>query len=386
LPSLEAIEAGNIAMRVWCNREALLAAIGMASGALPARSPKAVLQNMKLVAETDNNVVLMATDLEIGIRQRVASVRVEEPGSVILPTLEMGSILRTGTDTEFALWSSGQQLAVEGTHCDFNLLIDDVHLFPEIPDFGAVSYYTIAAASLRKMIRRTVFATDAESSRYALGGVLVELGAGSLGMVGTDGRRLARMSAPVEAENEPIAPGGSVVIPVKALKLVERNLADDDPPVHFTVEETTALLLQSEDAVIYTRLLEGRFPRYQDVFPANVELKIPLDSRSLRIAVEQAAVVASEESRGVEFEFSPGVLKLSSQSVNLGSSHVQLPIPYDGKVVYITFDPRYLLDALKTLEDTTLVTAELVDAKTAAVFRTDDQYTYVVMPLTRERA
>jgi DNA polymerase-3 subunit beta len=64
---------------------------------------------------------------------------------------------------------------------------------------------------------------------------------------------------------------------------------------------------------------------------------------------------------------------------------VELPIGYEGKGVEITFDPRYLLEALKTLEDTTVVTAELIDAKNAAVFRTDDQYTYVVMPLTRER-
>ena len=79
------------------------------------------------------------------------------------------------------------------------------------------------------------------------------------------------------------------------------------------------------------------------------------------------------------------MLRLVSQSADVGSSHVELPIAYDGKTVEITFDPRYLIDALKTLDDAHAITAELIDAKNAAVFKTDDHYTYVVMPLTRER-
>ena len=111
--------------------------------------------------------------------------------------------------------------------------------------------------------------------------------------------------------------------------------------------------MRTESAVIYSRLVEGRFPRYQDVFPANVEVKIPLEAGSLRMAVEQASIVTSEESRGVDFQFGSGVLRLTSQSADVGSSHVELPIAYDGKAVEITFDPRYLVDALKTLDDTT---------------------------------
>ena len=134
--------------------------------------------------------------------------------------------------------------------------------------------------------------------------------------------------------------------------MIERHLADDDPPVHLTIQAGTAVLMRTETAVIYSRLVEGRFPRYQDVFPTNVEVKIPMEAGPLRIAVEQASIVTSEESRGVDFRFGGGMLRLTSQSADVGSSHVELPIPYDGKAVEITFDPRYLVDALKTLDDT----------------------------------
>jgi DNA polymerase III subunit beta len=377
-------------MKALCNREGLLAAFAMVSGVVPARSPKPILQNVKLAVDADLGSVLMGTDLEVGIRHRVLGVKVEEPGAVILPTVQIGSILRTSSDEELAVETTDSDesgLIVRGLHAEFKLPIEDASLFPEVPDFAATSYHVIGAANLKKLIRRTIFATDLESARYALGGVLVEFTPESrqIGMVGTDGRRLARMITVAEAEENPPTPSGTPVIPVKALKLIERNLVDDDLSVHLTIQSGTAVLVRTDSAVIYSRLLEGRFPRYQDVFPANVEVKIPLEAGPLRLAVEQASIVTSEESRGVDFRFDSGVLKLSSQAADVGSSHVELPIAYEGKPVEITFDPRYLIDALKTLDDTTNITAELTDAKTAAVFKTSDHYTYVVMPLTRER-
>ncbi len=372
-------------MKALCNREGLLGGFGMVGGVVPARSPKPILQNVKLVADPDDGSILMATDLEVGIRYRVLGVKVDQPGAVILPTQKMQSILRTSTDDELAIESASDQLLVRGLHAQFKLPSEDPALYPEVPDFAATAYHVVAASDLKRLIRRTMFATDPESTRYALGGVLVELTPDSITMVGTDGRRLARMSCPAEAEGGAVAPGGQPVVPVKALKLIERNLSDDDPPVHLAIQSNTAVLIRTERAVIYSRLVEGRFPRYQDVFPTTAEVKIPMEVGPLLSAVEQASIVTSEESRGVDFQFGGGILKLTSQTADVGSSDVDLPIAYDGKPVGITFDPRYLTDALKTLEPTATITAELIDHKNAAVFRTEDGYAYVVMPLTRER-
>jgi DNA polymerase-3 subunit beta len=372
-------------MKSLCNREELLAAFGMVGGVVPARSPKPILQNVKLVADEKGGSVLMATDLEVGIRYRVLGVKVDKPGAVILPTQRMQSILRTGTDEELAVEADDDKLIVRGLHAQFELPSEDPDLFPEPPDFAATSFHVVSAADLKRLIRRTIFATDVESTRYALGGVLVEFSDETITMVGTDGRRLARAIAPAETEGGATAPGGSPVIPVKALKLIERNLDDDDPPVHLAIQAGAAALIRTDRAVIYTRLVEGRFPRYQDVFPAEVEVRVPMESGPLLSAVEQASIVTSEESRGVDFTFGQGQLKLASQAADVGKSQVEMPITYDGKPVEITFDPRYLIDALKTLDPTATITAELIDAKSAAVFKTDDDYTYVVMPLTRER-
>ena len=136
--------------------------------------------------------------------------------------------------------------------------------------------------------------------------------------------------------------------------------------------------------MIYSRLVEGRFPRYQDVFPTQSELRIPLQVGPLHSVVDQASIVTSEDSRGVDFQFSSGLLKLVSRAPDQGSSDVELPISYSGKTLEITFDPRYLADALKTLDPALQIVAELIDSKNAAVFKTEDDYSYVIMPLTKD--
>src|SRR6185312_6654675 len=109
-------------------------------------------------------------------RHRVLGIKVEQPGTVILPTA-VGSILRTSSadDKELRLESDGDHLTVSGLHMHFKLPSEDPSLYPEVPDFAVTSFHVVAASDLRKLIRRTMFATDAESTRYALGGVLIEL-------------------------------------------------------------------------------------------------------------------------------------------------------------------------------------------------------------------
>jgi DNA polymerase-3 subunit beta len=145
------------------------------------------------------------------------------------------------------------------------------------------------------------------------------------------------------------------------------------------------VLLRSEGAVITSVLLEGRFPRYQDVFPKAANVKIELVAGPFLSAVRQAAIATSDESRGVDLRFEKGQLTLEARAADVGQSQVELPIAYDGAAVEITFDPRYLTDFLRVLDPETTVTAELIDHESAAVFRTGDNCSYVVMPLTRDR-
>ena len=120
-------------MKALCKRKDLLAAFGMVSGVVPARSPKPILQNVKLVSDPELGTILMATDLEVGIRHKVLGVRAYEPGSVILPTGKMQQILATSGDDELDVETNGERLIVRTRSAQFDLPTEDPSLYPEVP-------------------------------------------------------------------------------------------------------------------------------------------------------------------------------------------------------------------------------------------------------------
>ena len=370
-------------MKVTCNREELSSAFQMVTAVVPARSPKPLLLNVKLSAGS-NETVLLATDLEVGIRCKVQGVETQKPGEVILPTARMVAILRESTDPVLRIESDGSQTQISGERSRFKLPTEAPEQFPDVPDFAEEKYHNVAGPLLRSMIRRTIFATDVESTRYALNGLLVELEGNRISLIGTDGRRLAVMRGSATAVSGHSTKEFTPVVPSKAMSLVERTLQGDDEESQFALNPSK-MILRSKRVVISSRLVEGRFPRYQEVFPSRFESKVSINVRDFLQAVRQAAIVTSEESRGVEFAFSEGKLTLAAQAAEVGQSQVELPISLDGKEVSITFDPRYLVDMLRVLNEESTVAVELVDYHSAAVLRTEDGYSYVIMPLTRER-
>lgn len=370
-------------MKATCDRNKLLAAFQMATAVIPSRSPKPILQNVKLEVQKDSTE-LLATDLEVALRCKVFGVEAAKSGTAVLPANSISSILRELTDEQVSFEADENSVVVRGERSEFKLPTAVTAEFPSVPQFEAEKFHVVPARLLREMIRRTVFATDIENTRYALGGVLVELDEKGIGLVATDGRRLALMRGEAQARDGHSTAGTTPVVPTKAMTLIERSLHGDNTEVSLAVVDNN-IVVRSEGAVISSVLLEGRFPRYQDVFPKSASAKVELVAGPFLSVVRQAAIVTSDESRGVDFRFEKGQLTLQARAADVGQSQVELPLAYEGEPVEITFDPRYVVDFLRVLDPETSVTAELIDHESAAVFRTGDGYSYVVMPLTRER-
>jgi DNA polymerase-3 subunit beta len=371
-------------MKVVCSREKLLAAFQTVAPVAPVRSPKPILKNIKLEVGQAGTTML-ATDLELGIHREVEDVEVSTPGAAILPIDRFGSILRESMDETLKIEADLQGTLVEGQRSEFRLPAEDPAEFPAVAVFQEENYYEVSTRLLREMIRRTVLAIDTESSRYALGGVLLEVEGERMTAVGTDGRRLAKMEGAVVPKGEPERSAGTIIIPGRAMQLIDRALLDGEGTIQIA-PGANEILVKSQRATIYSRLLEGRFPRWREVFPERENpLRIELPVGPLHAAVRQAAIITSEESRGIDFCFRCGSLVLSGQTPDVGQARVELPIGYDGDEVSIMLDPRYVSDVLKVLDPERTIILELVDAEGAVVLRTDDGYGYVIMPLSRDR-
>ncbi|MFL5328204.1 MAG: DNA polymerase III subunit beta [Gemmataceae bacterium] len=367
-------------MKLDCEREALLQDCQIVAAAAATRDVKPILRHIKAMAHGDH-CTLMATDLELGIRLKVRSPIVVEPGDAILPANRLLSILRESSDERLIVKADAERVIITGANTEFEMPSEDPHEFPDIPQVEDGKFHELTAGTLREMIRRTVFAAAKESTRYAMTGVLWELEGSTARLVATDSKRLALAQGEANEVGGHDTKGGSHLVPTKAMALLERNLFDDSEPVRVTLRPND-VLFQTGKAMVYSRLVEGRYPPYKEILPKRSSIKVPLAVMPFMSAVRQAAIMTDEESKRVMFRFAPGKLTLQAQGAATGRSKVEMPIEFDGTALEINFDPHYVIDLLKVLPEDAPLMLEMNDANKPALFRSGPNYQYLVMPLS----
>ena len=175
----------------------------------------------------------------------------------------------------------------------------------------------------------------------------------------------------------------TIIIPGRTVNLLERALAEDDTEIKIAAQ-ANEILVKSPRATIYSRLLEGRYPRWRDVFPERsgvISLELPVGP--LLSAVRQAAIVTNEDSRGIDFRFGNGKLVLAGRTAEVGQARIELPVAYQGEEIAIMLDPRFLIDFLKVVSSEETFQLEIQNAESAAVCKAQGDYEYVIMPLSR---
>lgn len=369
-------------MKIICNREKLLGAFQIAAGIAPTRSPKEVLNNIKIDA-SEGRVVLMATDLEAGIRLEVENVQVLAPGRALLNVQRVGNILREASDEMLTIESTENSLDFTGSHSEFHLPRANPDEFPSVVEFAEESYFELPARLFKELVKRTIFATDNESTRYQLGGVLFEMDGEQITTVATDGRRLACMHGTGTSIGGFKNSGMSTIVPTKTLTLMDRSISEKDEMVHLAARSND-ILIRTNRCTIYSRLVEGRYPNWRQVIPSR-EGKTRIEGMvgPFHTAIRQASIVADPESRGVEFVFGNGTLIVAARTADIGQSRIEMPIAYTGEEVKITMDYRFVLDFFKALDLEKNFAIEVRSNAEPAMFSTDDGYTYVVMPMAR---
>jgi DNA polymerase III subunit beta len=373
-------------MKITCDREKLASAFQLAASVAPARSPKEILQNVRITA-TGKSLMLSATDMEVGIRLEITEgVEIETEGSVLMPVQRTMSILRETTDDTIQIAAVDTQIHIKTNRSKFRLPAANPDEFPQVATFDEdSSYHEIPTRLFREMVRRTVFATDADSSRYALGGVLLELEGESVIAVGTDGRRLARMEGKGVSVGDHKTSGMTTIVPTRAISLMERAVIDSDETVRLTARSND-LLLRTPRCVIYSRLVEGRYPNWRQVFPKRDNAsQIDMTIGPLFAALRQAAIVTDHDTRGIEFTFGNGTLKLEANTAQIGESSVEMPIAYDGEEVVLKMDHRFVADFCKVLDNDASFLFEIESSNAPALLSTADGYGYVIMPMARDR-
>lgn len=363
------------------NRQSLLSALSKSSGAINSTGKSSILKNFKLTVKGDGTATVEATDQETGIRVAIEGVVGKKAFSCLLPqkVLMILKELRSD-DVEIEFTASG--VNITSGFSEFKLATEDATLFPAIRSFDSQSYYSVESNWMADSSVKVAFSCDAESTRYALSGVLFDIDAsGKLTLAATDSRRLAVITGPMAAVGVPHAPTSQIVVPQKAVLILGRN-CEATGTVHMSVTETD-VIFQTGAVTIYSRLVEGRFPRYSDVIPKEVNSTATFTAGPVASAIRQSMIVASAESRGTDFDFSNGNLTLKTVGADIGNSTISVPVSIEGDGVQTTLEGKFITQFLSTLDDVEPVTAKLIDGYSAVVF-VSGTYTYVVMPLSKD--
>jgi DNA polymerase III subunit beta len=360
-------------MKFKVDKNILTKGIDTIQNVISAKATLPILSNFLLEAQK-NNLKLTATDLNIGI-SCVIPVDILEPGAITIPARRFSSIIKELSDSEIVINSKKNNIVIiETASCQFKIIGLASEEFPKLPEFKDKEVIELEQALLKQMINRTSFAVSLDETRYILNGIMFKINQGNITLVATDGKRLAidtkKLSKPAGKEI-------SMIVPIKTIQELQRNLQDDGSLS--IIIGANQVLFDLGPTMIISRLIEGEFPDYHQVIPAQAESKIRINREQFLLAIRRAALLSTPDYQAVKFEVFKNKLVLSKSTPDVGESREELAMEYSGKELLIGFNPNYLSDVLKNL-DTENAELEISGSEKPGVIR-NDGYVYIVLPM-----
>jgi DNA polymerase-3 subunit beta len=328
-------------MKFTITREKLHEGLQAVAASVPSKTTLPVLANI-LVEASKDGLKLSGTDLDISVSTTIPA-SVDQEGSTTLPARKLVEIVKELPNAAIRMTSSGEQRAsIECGKSKFKLLGLSRDEFPAFPTVKFEGGWKVAARDLQKLIGHVAFAASTEESRPILNGVLWELRADRMRMVATNGHRLARMDVPTSGQG-----GGQadLIIPPKALEQI-RRLFDGDEEIEIGKSDNH-LGFRSTTTQVYTRLIEGPYPNYEQVIPRENDKSLTADKAALAAALRRMSIVASDQTHRIRMAFTNGACKLSVQTPDLGEAQEELSVAYEGDPLEIGFNAAYMLEILK---------------------------------------
>lgn len=364
-------------MKFTITREQLQEGLLAVASAVPTRTTLPVLANI-LVEATPDGVRLAGTDLDIAV-STVVPAEVDDEGAVTLPAKKLVEIVRELPSAGIRVSTSGEQrVTLECGRARFKLLGIQKDEFPSFPPVDFSSAWKMTSGDLQKLISHVAFAASTEESRPILNGVLWELREKQMRMVATNGHRLARMDIPVAG-----AESTDLIIPPKALEQIRRLFGPADELE--VARSENHLGFRAGSTVVFTRLIEGPYPNYEQVIPRENDKTATVDKQTLAAAIRRVGVVASDQTRRVRLSFNGSTLKFSVNTPDLGEAQDEIQVAFDGEPLEIGFNASYLLELLKFMptEEVRMSFKAPERAATVEPVGWDDPASYLclVMPL-----
>jgi DNA polymerase-3 subunit beta len=366
-------------LKLTVSRETFLAKLGIAVRGASTRSAIQTLAGV-LIRAGEGRAELEATDMELGVRVTV-EVSQSAPGYAVVPGRLLLDVVRSLPTNELTLEyrSAQQDVEVISGPAKFHLRTLPPEDFPKLPEAPSEGGMSVPAGAFVDTIGRVARAASRDETRPHLTGVLVTAKGRELRMVATDSYRLSVKETQLD---EALAGELEANVPARTLQELGRvagaaagdmiGVAALDNQVVFTVD----------DVVLSSRLVEGRFPNYQQLLPESYEHEMRVSRDELLEVVRRVGLLA-QKNAPLRLRFSEGQLDVSAQTPDVGEASESLPVPFNGEPLEIGFNPEFFREGLESAESEELI-LKLISPLRPGLIQSGDEgsgFIYLVMPI-----
>lgn len=327
-------------MKLKITRDNLQQGLAAVGASIPTRTTLPVLSNI-LIEVGEESISMSGTDLDIAVSVNVPA-EVDEAGSLTVPAKKLQELARELPEHPVRITTKGDRLELTCGRATFRLNGMPRDEFPTFPAVDFSKSWKVGGKLLHDLSRQTSFAVSTEESRPILNGVLWQLTDGEMRMVATNGHRLARIRVAAQTTG---APKADLIVPPKALAQVERLFSGDD--VIEVARSENHIGFRKDGTQVFTRLIEGPYPNYEQVIPKDNDKNAIADRNQLVQALRRMAVVASDQTHRVRLGFTTNAVRFSVETPDLGEAHEDLEVEYSGDPIDIGFNASYLLEVLR---------------------------------------
>ena len=366
-------------MELIFEKDNLLKAIQVVQSVAAGRNTLPILSNV-LIDATGDQIVIASTDLEVGIRMVVPGI-ISDGGAITLSARKLAEIARELPPAEIKFSTTANDridiVCAQGTYKMIGLPDDE---FPNLPTIDG-DFFTINGEVLRTMIYKTEFAASTEETRYFLNGLYFFLTPETTQMVATDGRRLAI------ASNETLTPTPQeptgIIIPLKAVREIVKTFAESQE-IRLCLRENQ-IIFADDVATLTSRLVEGEYPKYEQIIPKDNDGQVVLDVELFFSALKRVALFANPKNYSIRLDVRQNAVDISAKTPELGEAYETVEFKSSNGEIQIAFDARYLMDVLSRIQ-TEEVAMEFKDPLSAVVLKPvgDDNHLGLIMPMRLE--
>ena len=366
-------------MNLTISKEQIINGLQAVQNVVSTRTTLPILSNVLLRAEGDR-LELTATDLDVTIACGVEA-KITRPGATTVPVKKLFGIVRelTNLDIDIEVDEKNNCTVRSGpSFYKINGLSADE--FPPLPKFKEEKKVVLRQETLKSMMKKTSFAISTDESRYVLNGIFLSLKDHKMTMVATDGRRLALVDEEIDVSE---ASQGEFIVPAKAVNELNRLLQDKGEVEIQYADNQASFTLKDEKGssiLIVSKLIEGNYPNYRQVIPAETKERVALVREEFLHALRRAEIMTSEKSNSVKLSFGKNKLEITANSPEVGEAKETLAINYKGPDIAIAFNPKYIIDPLNALVNDEIF-IELIDELSPGVVKINGPFLYVVMPM-----